>query len=684
MNESPMFEQATLCLEQDDYENAIALLKQCIELNANEINYYWYLGLAYFLNNDETLAGELWFSLLLENNEFSPFLVKMLSQEADRRLKKRQFILAAKLYQVLIELEEQASFYLYLGDALSQQGLFDEAIESWQQAIAVNPALVESYQRQGQVWQVLRDYSQAIAAYQQGLAIAPNNETILYQLSLCFLEINEEQKSLECLKNYLELNPKDSHIYGQIGMIFFKNQQPQQAIPALQKMVWGQTPLFQAYLDWEQAINRASLSNRTLQNNQRFIQSLMAADCDWQTLRIAEKANSPDFSTHPITNHLQGPVGFYKSAREWATNSHHALDSFQPIFPKTEILLKPPHTVENHILFSFRFGDRVPLPASFVVNIHQGCFFLNQAESCTAVITSDNQLIGDLSPESPALSPNHPDKHPSKHSLLSRKNLPEVTYVDGNVVVLLGILNNIYFHWLFDILPRIHLLKKSHLNWENIDYFLVYNHQPFQVETLALLGVEEHQILAPEISEDLHLQAHNLIVPSFPGTVAWMPPWACQFLRDLFPEETNPRVKPRKRIYIRRDRSASRRLINEEEVIQFLKPLGFIPYRLELLSVQEQARLFAEAEIIVSPHGSGLSNLVFCQKNTQVIEIFSPFYVYPCYWLVSNLVDLQYYYVVGEIIGSDHFHRFLYPDSREEDIYLDCHRLADLLKLAKV
>ena len=84
------------------------------------------------------------------------------------------------------------------------------------------------------------------------------------------------------------------------------------------------------------------------------------------------------------------------------------------------------------------------------------------------------------------------------------------------------------------------------------------------------------------------------------------------------------------------------------------------------------------------PHGSGLSNLVFCQSDMTVIELFSPFYVYPCYWLVANLVKLNYFYVIGEAIGSYHFHKFIYPDSREEDIYLDCQRLREVMALAGI
>ncbi|WP_017296482.1 glycosyltransferase family 61 protein [Geminocystis herdmanii] len=223
----------------------------------------------------------------------------------------------------------------------------------------------------------------------------------------------------------------------------------------------------------------------------------------------------------------------------------------------------------------------------------------------------------------------------------------------------------------------IKLLELANINFQDIDYFLVDNRTNFQQETLAIFGIPSHKILP--LSFPLHIQATNLIVPSFPGSIAWMPSWSCQYLKDKILGEKAIVKNPQKKIYISRVRSSNRRIINEIEVINLLLKYGFEIIHLELLTVAKQAELLSQAKIVISPHGSGLSNLVFCQPNTKVIEIFAPNYVYPCYWLVSNLVNLDYYYLTGEIMGSKHFHQLLYPDCRFEDIYLNCQDLQQLL-----
>ena len=103
--------------------------------------------------------------------------------------------------------------------------------------------------------------------------------------------------------------------------------------------------------------------------------------------------------------------------------------------------------------------------------VPEGRFWLNKEQSASAVITADNQLLGDISPEFPVLSPGHPDMHPSKHSVFSLGKLPPIRRIEGTVAILAGLLNNLYFHWMLDILPRIELLHQVLSIWERSTIF---------------------------------------------------------------------------------------------------------------------------------------------------------------------------------------------------------------------
>jgi len=164
-----------------------------------------------------------------------------------------------------------------------------------------------------------------------------------------------------------------------------------------------------------------------------------------------------------------------------------------------------------------------------------------------------------------------------------------------------------------------------------------------------------------------------------------MPKWACDFLRSEFLNQTaTNKYEKVERLYISRKNATNRRIINEDEVLSFLNQFGFKSVTLEAMSVAEQVSLMADAEVVLAPHGSGLTNILFCRAGTKVIEIFSPNYVYPCYWLVSNIVNLKYYYLIGENFAGFYFHKMLYPNPGSEDIFVNLDSLLKVMKLAEV
>ncbi|NES01284.1 MAG: glycosyltransferase family 61 protein, partial [Symploca sp. SIO1B1] len=127
-----------------------------------------------------------------------------------------------------------------------------------------------------------------------------------------------------------------------------------------------------------------------------------------------------------------------------------------------------------------------------------------------------------------------------------------------------------------------------------------------------------------------------------------------------------------------------RLVINEQEVISFLNQFGFTSVSLEVMTVRQQAALLAQAKVVISPHGSGLTNIVFCSPGTKVIEIFSPNYVYHCYWLLSNLVGVEYYYLLGETLPGCALHQLIYPNSRIEDIFVNLDELFKIMTFANI
>jgi capsular polysaccharide biosynthesis protein len=102
-----------------------------------------------------------------------------------------------------------------------------------------------------------------------------------------------------------------------------------------------------------------------------------------------------------------------------------------------------------------------------------------------------------------------------------------------------------------------------------------------------------------------------------------------------------------RRLYIDQRGTGIRPLRNEAAVIAGLGELGFVPVRLDALSLADRIRLFRQAEAVVCPHGSDLTNLGFCRPGCLVVECLMDAYVDWSYRNLAALADLRYDCVLG-------------------------------------
>ncbi|GET42081.1 glycosyltransferase 61 family protein [Microseira wollei] len=710
-------QQLAAYLAQGYYDEASDLCEQGINTEPAITLNYWYLGIAMLLQGEESEAQAIWLSAITqvtpdEMDAVTAELLQVLQTAALQFLDNREFQKSEIIYWQILELDSNdCTVYYNLGNALAQQGNFDEAINCWQNAIALKPDYVEAYEEWGSVCHKLEDFESAIACYSKALELKPDNYQTAYNLGLCFSFLGMVSEASACFQNAIQLKPDSTQPYGDLGYLLLQKGQLDDAIKLFNQAI--PVSFLESYCRFIDTLKNQSQSKEVFNDNACFLKYLHLHPYSFDTFLylakiidrtdtlsaiareiyqkalefnpdadiIVSRQNKLDNSTKASQEILsfEPPKYFYESTLDWA-NTYNIDKHYLNIYPNNTLYLTPPKTPDTAIHFSFRFGSQVELPATFVAIVPDGRFWLNKKQDKSAVIAADNKLLGDISPDFPVLSPGHPDKHPSKHSIFSVGKLPPIQRIDGTVAVLAGLLNDTYFHWMFDILPRIELLDKSGIDIATIDKFLVSSRLSFQKETLKALGIPETKIL--ETDEYPHIQATSLVVPSFPSSLAWMPKWACNFLRQEFLHKKTIETEKIERIYISRKPAPNRRIINEDEIVSCLTKYGFRSVILESMSVVEQAALLAHAKVVVAPHGGGLTNTVFCNPGTKVIEIFSPNYVYPCYWLISNQIGLAYYYLQGENPEGFYLHKLLYPDARLEDIFVNINELLKIMRFA--
>lgn len=98
--------------------------------------------------------------------------------------------------------------------------------------------------------------------------------------------------------------------------------------------------------------------------------------------------------------------------------------------------------------------------------------------------------------------------------------------------------------------------------------------------------------------------------------------WIYSYVNNLFKHLwiQTPRQKG-KRVFISREFATERRLPMPAAFVRQLLDLGFSIYSLEKMSFVDQIQLFHSAEVVVGPHGAGLSWITFCERGTLVLEL---------------------------------------------------------------
>ena len=289
---------------------------------------------------------------------------------------------------------------------------------------------------------------------------------------------------------------------------------------------------------------------------------------------------------------------------------------------------------------------------TFILNIPHG-----KIMSCMGwgFIFVGNNLIREL------LVQNFTEQYNIKFFSQNLKTIPaKPQKISGKVVVLTRVNYDVYGHWLVDILGRLAMLEMYNYQY---DWLYVPYKQKYIKETLELLGIDKNKII--NSVEPLHIEADELIVPSYitrripqrnisnfsPAhpAVMYCPEWCIQWLREKFIPLAQKYLKNQfpKRIFISRKDASSRVINNEDEVFALFKKHGFERYNLGKLSFLEQVLLFHNAETIVSTHGSGLTNLIFCNPRTQVIEIFQNQFD-STFWNISHTMGLQHHCVTTQ------------------------------------
>ena len=214
-----------------------------------------------------------------------------------------------------------------------------------------------------------------------------------------------------------------------------------------------------------------------------------------------------------------------------------------------------------------------------------------------------------------------------------------------------------YYHWTMECLPRIRLLERYGAETGRYPTLLLPPDPPGWVaESLSMVDYAGD---VARFGEGV-AAVGTLVVPTFPDPT----PAECEWLRDRMRASASTGKSEGtggnddagdtgggERVYVARGDATVRRVANRDELQGVLDRYDIDTYLPGKLSVREQVALFSRADLVVGPHGAGLTNVVF-GEDLAVIELFGDKQIATFDRLAAALGH-GYEYLEGEGVGVD-------------------------------
>ncbi|MEI8233567.1 MAG: glycosyltransferase family 61 protein [Verrucomicrobiota bacterium] len=259
--------------------------------------------------------------------------------------------------------------------------------------------------------------------------------------------------------------------------------------------------------------------------------------------------------------------------------------------------------------------------------------------------------------------PHIPEFGPLDHPLFAHPRQPPLDPLERGRALALFAIPNLY-HFVFEAVARLALAQEAGMDLCSYAHFLSEPPSaPFQAEILGYLGIPVERFLSPSRAA-AHCRFSEL---HFSNATYGISAELVRILRAFLgkiPREALSFPVPEK-IYLSRAIYPTRRLVNEPEIADLLARRGFTTVFPHELSFAQQRVLFEEARVIVSSHGAGLANSLWCQPGTKIVEFRSRAHsrgYWKLYWNLSSVCGLEHRWVTCEERPNPHMAGAQYSD----------------------
>jgi len=206
------------------------------------------------------------------------------------------------------------------------------------------------------------------------------------------------------------------------------------------------------------------------------------------------------------------------------------------------------------------------------------------------------------------------------------------------------------------ILPKIVRLWNSASESEKNNAVVSF---PFSVglwahEYLEIIGIPKERHV-DSTKEKIGLTTNGILITGDDGPICNGWPydgWPNYFVQNIaHPKEMNsliskiikePNYNNNEKLKLYIVRRNTRRIKNEEIIINKAKEMGYEILDTANYSVKDQVEIFSKAKVIAGVHGAGFANMIWAGEHANIIEVKNPLFDMNCYRICSALKKAKY------------------------------------------
>ena len=245
--------------------------------------------------------------------------------------------------------------------------------------------------------------------------------------------------------------------------------------------------------------------------------------------------------------------------------------------------------------------------------------------------------------------------------------LKKKTFIKNAIIGFDEYSNSKGFHYLCESLPRIYSVKDKLSDYVLLFPFVNANFSNYVKQTLSKLEINQFHFIRKE--EIIHCN-NLLFVERLAPTGNYRDP-VMKEINWSFTDQRSNHFPKRKILYIDRNNSSSRKCLNNDHVRELLGHYNADSIKIEKYDFGEQLKILQDYSIILGIHGGGLSNMLFMNPNSKVIEIRNENDLKNlCYFSLASALDVDYFYLRANSTS----------DSNNANLKVDIDKLASLIE----